>query len=872
MSARSAAHSYSILDPDITAHPLWSLEVELERGMLAEGADNFRDRVVEAGEAKEMTRLSPVRHLMEDWLPGVVLGLKEWVRVSKASRGAKPLALQYLSDPKVQPAACLITVRTILDLITLERPALVPLFVRIGREIEHELKVRLWENQEPDLFYAQQKKFKVAHSDATHQRRVNINRFNSLLAEGNFGFGWEAWAEETCFHVGRELVDNLVRVTRWFDYIPDPDTVPRKGGIKAALILAPKPELVEWVGEALNRAEVLSPAFKPTVIPPKRWTGTKGGGYYTPYVNTPSLIRFKAHQKQMQEGAAQEYDALHMPMVYEAIHFVQETPWRVNKSVLEVAKQIIAKDLGIAGLPVMKARDLPPKPADIETNEEAKRRWKREAAAVYSSNARQLSKTRLASRTLRIAMEYAEFDRFYFPHMLDFRGRMYPIPVGLNPQGDALARGLLTFADGKPITEENGGAGWLAVHLGSCWGGTVDKMPFDTRIAWVEERADLWKAIAADPMGNLEWASTDKPFECLAAIFEWVQFLAVGWGYVSHLPIHVDGTCNGIQHLSAMTRDEVAGAYVNLTPSGKPQDIYKFVADALQEVLERIEETGVGLPAEHASFWLNLCGRDLPRSLTKRPVMVLPYGGTKDAYFKYTRLWLDEKAPLPTHATDQERTLRTQRLSFIVNHLWDVVNDRIKGGKAVMKWLKDCASVVAAQGQPLVWVTSSGFVVRHFYGKLKVKQINTRLDGQRVQLQIAETTKDLDKHAQLLGISPNFVHSQDAAALTMSIVKAKQKEVGITAFTAIHDAYGTHASDMWELSRCLREAFVELHSEDALASYRNACLAVLVDKLVADAGVDPMEAAQIADEKLPPMLAKGNLDLSSVKESEYFFA
>lgn len=41
--------------------------------------------------------------------------------------------------------------------------------------------------------------------------------------------------------------------------------------------------------------------------------------------------------------------------------------------------------------------------------------------------------------------------------------------------------------------------------------------------------------------------------------------------YISHLPVHQDGSCNGLQHYAALGRDLSGGFAVNLTPSDKPQ-------------------------------------------------------------------------------------------------------------------------------------------------------------------------------------------------------------------------------------------------------------------------------------------------------------
>ena len=80
-------------------------------------------------------------------------------------------------------------------------------------------------------------------------------------------------------------------------------------------------------------------------------------------------------------------------------------------------------------------------------------------------------------------------DKFYFPHNLDFRGRAYPIPPHLNHIGDDLSRGLLLFAEAKPIGER--GLRWLKIHVANLHG--FDKGSFDERVQYVEDHmADIY--------------------------------------------------------------------------------------------------------------------------------------------------------------------------------------------------------------------------------------------------------------------------------------------------------------------------------------------------------------------------------------------
>ena len=55
---------------------------------------------------------------------------------------------------------------------------------------------------------------------------------------------------------------------------------------------------------------------------------------------------------------------------------------------------------------------------------------------------------------------------------------------------------------------------------------------------------------------------------------------------MSRLPIHQDGSCNGLQHYAALGRDEAGAIAVNVKPSVRPQDVYTGV---LNIVLVKIE-------------------------------------------------------------------------------------------------------------------------------------------------------------------------------------------------------------------------------------------------------------------------------------------
>jgi DNA-directed RNA polymerase len=62
--------------------------------------------------------------------------------------------------------------------------------------------------------------------------------------------------------------------------------------------------------------------------------------------------------------------------------------------------------------------------------------------------------------------------------------------------------------------------------------------------------------------------------------------------YMSSLPVHQDGTCNGLQHYAALGGDDRGAKQVNLSVTDRPSDVYTFVADMVEKMLE--EDLKVG--------------------------------------------------------------------------------------------------------------------------------------------------------------------------------------------------------------------------------------------------------------------------------------
>jgi DNA-directed RNA polymerase len=137
-----------------------------------------------------------------------------------------------------------------------------------------------------------------------------------------------------------------------------------------------------------------------------------------------------------------------------------------------------------------------------------------------------------------------------------------------------------------------------------------------------------------------------------------------------------------------------------------------------------------------------------------------------------------------------------------------------------------------------------------------LRQIKTIFGDVRFQPALADDTPVLSQHGMVNSAAPNFVHSYDAAAQSFCVADLHAQ--GIRSFLSVHDSFGTHAGNAWPLYQSIRETFVAMYSSwDVL------------DALSLDTA---QGIGEIAMEDYPDNPSMGDLEISSVLASEFFFA
>lgn len=478
------------------------------------------------------------------------------------------------------------------------------------------------------------------------------------------------------------------------------------------------------------------------------------------------------------------------------------------------------------------------------------------------------------------------FSVFYHLYNVDFRGRVYNNTAFLNEFGCDAAKAIILSAEPAPLGPR--GYFWLKVHVANTLG--HDKLELEERANWVDANLREILSWSEDPTVNTGWFSAPKPWSALAGAFElklvslWLSDGGLIEDYPCYLPIYIDGTVSGSQHLAAMLRDEQLAPFVNLVPSKKPGDLYSLVAtkvwhrideqlqgvdqgtlkqmEAVMAELDQLTHSFLSSPYNTQErsdawealatwknhnrhlrellfpvFWSRVTDPAERRKLVKRVTMTLGYGVTR---YGASQQVLDDAPSVSSWVAKADRLWLAQFGALV----YDVCRQDLSGLGKLLSIFETLAERANNKNTYLSWsVPVTGFPVVQRYRQPQV--VRTKLSYGRKTLKVqleAWEEATLNQAAQKAGASPNIVHSLDAAHLMM-IVSAANFPMFV-----IHDSFGCTPGNMEQLFHLVREKFVELYQSDPLT-----CILKQLDSL----------------DLLPEF---GNLDLELVKMSPFAFS
>lgn len=791
---------------------------KLEELAIQMGIARYRETLATDGNAG----LPPGKQLLKAALLPMIEALGQWLEDTEKGLASRSASMFHFINGLDKETVSWVTASVCLSRIH-ELPALASVAQQITAQLEQTVNLKTIAAANPKL--ADKIAKRIAGMDSERNRLVFIRKGAELIDAKVV-----QWDQSVRVRAGTLLAEMFSQCTGLVVI----DTIQR-GKQTGAMRLRPSESCRQWLEDAHARCELLSPVRMPMVCMPRQWTTPFNGGYLSKNLRQP-LVKTRNHGYL---STLKEWD---MPWVYAAVNALQDTEWAVNKDIYETVKALWEASSCSAGLPQRQDTPLPAKQwAEGEEPDPALlHAWKVDASKTYEANTKLTSKRiQLVQKLWAAELMLERGNRFHFVYNLDWRGRIYPVAPALSPQGDDVSKAMLRFSRGVPLGAD--GAYWLAIHGANSFG--VDKVSFEDRIEWVESNLDMILSSAAQPLEDTRWMEADSPFLFLAFCLEYAKLQSwVDMGndqetFLSYLPVGFDGACNGLQNFSAMLRDPVGGKATGLIPGDKPADIYSQVASVTQKLIDRDAADGV----EVAQRWVG----KMTRKLAKRNTMTVPYGVTRRGM----------KDQLFAELAGSDSKHRAEDAQYLAACNYEAIGEVVVAARRAMDWLKEAAKVAASNQLPVRWVTPAGLLVVQDYRD----EIGDRLDftvlGRNFRLTIQKTGDKLSSRKQALGISPNYVHSLDAAHLMRTVLFCVAD--GMTDFAMIHDSYGCHAGHASLLRDNLRQAFVEQYGGNVLEKFRNELAEQLPEEL---------------REKLPPLPVMGDLDLEQVKHSEYFFA
>lgn len=307
------------------------------------------------------------------------------------------------------------------------------------------------------------------------------------------------------------------------------------------------------------------------------------------------------------------------------------------------------------------------------------------------------------------------------------------------------------------------------------------------------------------------------------------------------MPVHQDGTCNGLQHYAALGGDLAGARAVNLAAGDRPADVYTGVADMVNKQVNKAAEEGDEMA--------KLLKGNISRKVVKQTVMTNVYGVTFVGARAQIENRLKENPNIPRE--------KVYALSgYLAKAVFSSLGEMFTGARQIQDWLTDSARRIARsvpmetlqeagiiaggptneldesepsgkkirkktkaggfsarnptsnQMSSVIWTTPLGLPIVQPYRRSGKKQIATLL--QTIFIEDPDASRPVNAMKQSTAFPPNFIHSLDATHMLMSAVACHKKNM---TFASVHDSYWTHACDVDAMNEVIRDQFIELHSQ-----------------------------------------------------------
>lgn len=583
----------------------------------------------------------------------------------------------------------------------------------------------------------------------------------------------------------------------------------------------------------------------PMLSPPLPWVTINNGGYV---VNKADFTRLNLESLGMLKSIKYNNNTPPQQLypVFDSLNQLSTIPWTINEKVLDLMIGVFqaggSEELNIplsstAFVSLKQTADMSKAYSDILALNTKK-------SEAYGLWCEALYKLSLAN--------HFRGKIFWLPHNIDFRGRVYPVPPHLQHLGSDLARALLIFARGEPLGP--GGFDWLKIHCINLTG-LKKRNSLKERLEYANDVLPDILDSAENPLtGKKWWLTSDDPWQTLACCMEIKAVLESGnpENYVCHLPIHQDGSCNGLQHYAALGRDRAGAEGVNLCPSDVPQDVYNCVVNLVEKQRQQDAQNGIKIAKVLEGY--------VQRKVIKQTVMTTVYGVTRYGARQQIIKQIKDIESFP-------QELAAQAADYLVMQTFRCIREMFTSAREIQDWFTECAKIISVvYDRNVEWVTPLGLPIIQPYSKITKNCVTLDGAGDLVQYAPRDFEIRIDSRKQKNAFPPNFVHSLDSTHMMLTSLHLERK--GVT-FVSVHDCFWTHPCTVDIMNKVCREQFVALHSYPILENLSEYFCNV-IHSLDRECITDNVKQECLRTFRMIPR--KGTHRLEDVLESVYFFS
>ncbi|XP_042650289.1 DNA-directed RNA polymerase, mitochondrial isoform X5 [Tyto alba] len=608
-------------------------------------------------------------------------------------------------------------------------------------------------------------------------------------------------------------------------------------------LIKPHPIFSHIMSDAAETMLTFNSSAIPMLCPPVPWTSPHFGAFLLSDTKFMRIV----------DGAIQhqllldQCPPVNLHPVLDALNQLGNCAWKINQPVLDIIISIF-NDKGNEKLDIPPPISEAPRPPAAPSNSSASSKAHKHELLLCKKKTAEMHSLRMDALYKLSIANYVRDKVFWFPHNMDFRGRTYPCPPYFNHLGNDVTRAILLFAEGRPLGPK--GLDWLKIHLINLTG-LKKKNSLQERLEFANEIMEEILDSADHPLtGRKWWMNTDEPWQALACCMEIAKASRSPdpAAYISHFPVHQDGSCNGLQHYAALGRDLIGAMSVNLMPCNVPQDVYSVVAQQVEEFRKKDAEQGVKIAQVLQGF--------ITRKVVKQTVMTVVYGVTRYGGRLQMEKRLKEIEEFP------EEYL-WEASHYLVKQVFSGIKEMFSATRDIQTWLTESAKLIAQSGRTVEWVTPLGLPIMQPYYRSKSTVLNCSM--QTLSVKTSNNNQKPDTVKQKNAFPPNFIHSLDSTHMMLTALHCLRQ--GLT-FVSVHDCYWTHALTVDIMNQICRQQFVALHSEKILQD---------LSKFMLEKYCSPgRETRALWQKKLMEQLSNvpktGKFNLKEVINSTYFFS